>query len=47
MATKKDKENAPSEMLKPECRCEESRDKTLLEMIRIILKDLAFWKKDR
>ena len=38
----KDKNKASSQI---ECRCEESKKKTLLEIIKTIFKDLAFWRK--
>ncbi len=29
------------------CRCEEVSKKTLLEMIKLMISDLAFWKKTK
>ncbi len=38
----KDRDKASSQV---ECRCEESKRKSLLEIIKTILKDLRFWRK--
>lgn len=35
----------PGEAEKQECRCEEARGKTFSEMLRLVLEDLAFWRK--
>ncbi|GAB4389083.1 MAG: hypothetical protein Kow0025_12230 [Thermodesulfovibrionales bacterium] len=37
---------APHEGHHPGCRCEESTRKTLPEILKAMVRDLAFWKKE-
>lgn len=30
-----------------DCRCKEAKEKTIPELLKIMLQDLAFWKKPR
>ncbi|MEW6107840.1 MAG: hypothetical protein AB1632_01535 [Nitrospirota bacterium] len=39
--------NEKKESSEDSCRCEEVSKKTLPELLKLMLKDLAFWKKNR
>jgi hypothetical protein len=43
--TKSPPEGEKAEAEKQECRCEEARGKTFSGMLRLVLEDLAFWRK--
>ena len=48
MTTKgKPPEAKPGEQSEEDCRCKEVSKKTLPELLKVVIDDLAFWKKGR